>query len=132
MNVATAPLPGVECSHKFKFFTLNKVTGLQPELEGHKDFLRHTHCPSWYAVYDFDFDDSFFIVFYRNDGSYHVDIRSNSVYRSYSYTIVMFETSSYTIYSGGLLAQHTFSGSDTCSSLKYDYFFFLLNYLSHG
>ena len=117
MNVETIPLPGVECNHKFKYFTLSKEAGLQSELEGRKDFLRHTHRPVWYAVYDFDFDDSFLIVFYRNDDSYAVDIRSNSIYRSYSYTIVMFETSSYAIYSAGLLAQHTFSG-DTCASLK--------------
>ena len=117
MNIESVPLPGVPCTHKFKFFTLNKESGLQPEVEGHKDFLRHSGRPSLYAVYDFDFDDSFLIVFYRNDDSYAVDIRSNSIYRSYSYTIVMFETSSYAIYSAGLLAQHTFSG-DTCASLK--------------
>ena len=125
MNVETIPLPGVECNHKFKYFTLSKEAGLQSELEGRKDFLRHTHRPVWYAVYDFDFDDSFLIVFYCNGiGCYNIDIRRNygllSHTRTYdlvSHTIDMFATSSYIIYSGGFLAQHAFSG-DTCAALK--------------
>jgi hypothetical protein len=119
MNVETVPLPGVECNHKFKFFTLNKVAGLQPEVGGRKDFLRHTHRPCWYAVYDFDFDDTFFIVFYRNgsgSGSCAIDVRR--IYGFDSYTIDLFETSDYIIYSGGILAQHTLNG-DTCTALKY-------------
>ena len=120
MNAERDPLPGLECNHLFKFLTLSKEAGLQPDNAGRYDFLRHTDRPSWYAVYDFDFDDSFFVVFYCNDGFYNIDVRSNCGARNFnqSYTYHMYSTTNYVIYLNELLAQYKNSG-DSCTGLKY-------------
>ena len=113
MHVEPVPLPRNECRHQFKFLTLTKEAGLESELEGQRDFLRSTEHPWWYAVYDFDFDDSYMIVFYRVDGGKAVDIRSNFHGSNvHFYSIGLFHTSNFIIYSNGFLAKHH-NDSDT-------------------